>query len=121
MASIEKQREYQRRFREKNREYLRQYQRDWTAAHPEARRKKQLRLYNLTPEVYDEMLARQGYLCAGCGGAPTARDKFFVDHDHVTGKVRGLLCHHCNVSIGMAKDDPAVLEKLAAYLRSHKE
>jgi hypothetical protein len=55
-------------------------------------------MYGLTEEVYDNMVAAQNNCCAICG------DKFIktphVDHDHETGKVRGLLCHHCNVSLG---------------------
>src|SRR5437899_4206973 len=46
-------------------------------------------------EEYDERLAAQGGGCAICGNAPKTR-RLHVDHDHKTGKVRGLLCHRCN-------------------------
>jgi hypothetical protein len=40
-----------------------------------------------------------------------------IDHDHITGKVRGLLCTQCNIALGMTHDDPGLLTKLAEYLR----
>ena len=44
---------------------------------------------------YDALLAAQGGGCAICGNPPKTR-RLHVDHDHKTGKVRGLLCHRCN-------------------------
>jgi hypothetical protein len=46
-------------------------------------------------------------------------DCFKVDHDHVTGAVRALLCHGCNIGIGLFRDDPGLLEDAASYLRAH--
>lgn len=46
----------------------------------------------------------------------TAECPICVDHDHTTGKVRGLLCHGCNHGIGSLKDDPAMLRAAADYL-----
>jgi hypothetical protein len=43
-----------------------------------------------------------------------------VDHDHVTGKIRGLLCFECNSAIGLHKDDPARMEAAAMYARQHR-
>ena len=42
-----------------------------------------------------------------------------VDHDHETGKVRGLLCNGCNIAIGYAKDSPETLRRMAAYIEGH--
>jgi hypothetical protein len=42
--------------------------------------------------------------------------KRHIDHDHDTGKVRGVLCHHCNVALGMARSDPRVLRGLISYI-----
>ena len=58
--------------------------------------------YGLTVDQYAAMLAAQGGGCKICGtNVPGGNaGSFRVDHDHKTGKVRGLLCHRCNVSLG---------------------
>lgn len=75
------------------------------------------REYGLTLEQYLEMLADQGGACAICG---TAMACPYVDHDHETGAVRGLLCLNCNTGLGQFKDSENVLEAAAAYLRSRR-
>lgn len=78
--------------------------------------------YKLTEEKYNEILEKQLGLCAICGSNSPRRkgsNHFTVDHNHTTMKVRGLLCHHCNVMIGLAKDNIEVLEKAIAYLKSN--
>lgn len=73
-----------------------------------------LRLYGITKEQYDEMLARQDGACAIC---LRAQEKpLDVDHCHESGVVRGLLCRVCNVMLGHAEDDPAVLRRAIDYL-----
>lgn len=75
--------------------------------------------YGLTTAGYAAMLADQGGCCAICGAAPdgnTRYAKLGVDHDHATGKVRGLLCDQCNRGIGAFKDDPTRLRAAAQYL-----
>lgn len=62
------------------------------AARRKPKRAKQL---GVTDEEYAAMLERQGGGCAICGARPKTR-RLHVDHDHATGKVRGLLCHRCN-------------------------
>lgn len=66
---------------------------------PEKGRRSNLaKLYDLTPEQYDEMLMAQGGVCATCD-SPPGRRRLCIDHDHVTGEVRGLLCNPCNLAI----------------------
>lgn len=82
--------------------------------------------YGLQKGEYAVLLAKQGGLCAICGREETARSsrgikQMTVDHDHKTGKVRGLLCNNCNAGIGYLKDDPDVLERAAAYVRIGKD
>ena len=50
--------------------------------------------------------------CVICG----SKEQLVVDHDHVTGKVRGMLCNHCNRGLGHFRDDPVLLEFAAQYL-----
>ena len=73
----------------------------------------------MTVEQYDEMLAAQDGGCAICSRPPTPGISLHVDHDHETGAIRRLLCFLCNNLLGDAGDDPALLEKAAAYLHAH--
>lgn len=84
---------------------------------------RRLQQKGLTPEDYYAMLAAQGGVCAICRAShPGQKDNssWAVDHDHATGKVRGLLCHACNLGLGMLKDSPEVLTKALAYLTASK-
>lgn len=81
----------------------------------ERTRKATLARYGLVESDYQAMLLRQRDCCAGCGehfGGTTP----VIDHHHETGRVRGLLCHHCNWAVGHAREDRARLYQLAAYL-----
>lgn len=80
------------------------------------------RVYSITQEDFDLMLTDQGGRCKICftdtpGGG---RSKFSIDHDHVTGKVRGLLCLACNTGLGNFKDDLGALHRAVTYLESAK-
>jgi len=84
-------------------------------------RKCLLKRRGLTVEQWDQKIADQGFVCAVClspdPGCPD--NQFRIDHDHVTGRLRGLLCHHCNVALGHVRDDPARLLALATYLEMY--
>jgi hypothetical protein len=66
----------------------------------------------MTLEAFDAMLASQGGGCAICD-RPDADN---VDHDHKTGRVRGILCFNCNIAIGQVEDDEDRLAAAMAYL-----
>lgn len=76
--------------------------------------------YGLTQEGYDAMLEEQGGVCAICGASPNGKN-LAVDHDHVTGKVRGLLCFKCNYGLGYFQDSRDLLAKASEYLNKKEE
>lgn len=61
------------------------------------------------------MLEEQGGVCAICGTG-NGQKMLHVDHDHGTGRVRGLLCHQCNRVLGLAHDNPELMRKAIEYL-----
>jgi hypothetical protein len=78
--------------------------------------------YGLTTDDFEAMLEVQSYACAICDlqedklrddGTPFPLS---VDHCHVTGRIRGLLCHRCNTALGLFRDDPALLSRAIEYL-----
>lgn len=74
-------------------------------------------VYGITPEQYDMMLTAQGGKCKICGGSPRS-SRLHVDHDHKTGRVRGLLCWWCNKTIVPGRMTPKLLRSAADYLDS---
>ena len=63
------------------------------------------------------MLANQNGKCAICATTEhRGRGNFYVDHDHSTGKIRGLLCNPCNIALGMFRDSIDTLKKAISYL-----
>ena len=83
---------------------------------------KRVRLYDIDIETYNNMFAEQRGCCAICGEHQSTFDKALaIDHDHVTGKVRGLLCILCNTALGKFKDDQNLLHSAIEYLRSAEE
>ena len=72
--------------------------------------------YGITRNEFNELFAAQGKRCAICRAADPGPRDWHIDHDHVSGKVRGILCRHCNPMLGKAKDDPDILRQAAAYL-----
>ena len=121
----ERERERRRTYTKANRESETKKARAWFRANPEKTaaydRKKHLkRTYRISVEDHAALFLRQGSKCGVCqSDSPNSKHGWSTDHCHKTGKVRGILCHHCNVALGHAKDDPATLRKLADYLESH--
>jgi hypothetical protein len=74
------------------------------------------RKFGLTPDEFDELLELQDGGCAICGELPSERVSLHVDHDHVTGEVRGILCMRCNNALGLFREDPDLLTEAAHYL-----
>jgi hypothetical protein len=94
------------------------YGKAYRAQHPDKarewqRRNNLKRKYGMTLEEHAALLESQGGLCAACHEAPAIH----TDHDHATGRVRGLLCNKCNLGLGLFADDPDRLLAAAEYLK----
>ena len=92
---------------------------NWRINNPEKmlqsqRRTKRKLRYGILPEEYDQLLIEQNNKCAICR-SPIGYESA-VDHDHETGKVRGLLCGSCNKGLGFFKDNIDSLKAAAKYL-----
>ena len=81
------------------------------------------RMYGITQQDYDKMIAEQNNQCAICKTTdPGGRHKsnyFVVDHCHTTGKVRKLLCHNCNTALGLVGDNISTLQTMIEYLSTN--
>lgn len=89
--------------------------------HKRANRRGSLRrYYGMTIETYERMAAEQGGRCAICRQRPMKKD-LNVDHDHVTGQIRRLLCGPCNRGLGQFKDNPEFIRRAAEYLEAYEK
>jgi hypothetical protein len=73
-------------------------------------------VYRLTEEQYNELWHKQDGKCAICLSLCTSGKALHVDHSHTTGKVRGLLCKRCNMTLGLLNDDTVILQRAIVYL-----
>lgn len=114
---LQHKRNYYQKYRERIKAEMRaKYWRDPLQGHGEKIKNR----YGLTRDAYQTMLDNQGRRCAACGSNNAGRKRrLAVDHDHVTGVVRGLLCIPCNCTLGYAKDSPAYLQHLIEYRWKH--
>ena len=78
------------------------------------------RKYGLTLDQYNALLAEQYNSCALCQESFRADKKPVVDHDHVTGRVRGILCQKCNMVLGFSGDSVERLQSAIEYLRKSR-
>ena len=133
---------YLRDWRKKNLEYVREFDKNRWRNNPERREAPKRRhelnpnrraesvrkcLYGMSPEEYNARVEKQNGLCALCGRSETHIDyrtkkiqSLSVDHDHVTGENRELLCGDCNRGIGMFDESIDLLLKAIEYLKKYK-
>ncbi len=104
----DRKRKYSRNWGANNKYKIKQYNRKHGVKHK----------YGITTEQWDALFAMQGSCCGVCKSPDPGRKTghWSTDHDHVTGKVRGILCNGCNVALGQVNDDPNRLRMLAEYL-----
>jgi len=79
---------------------------------------------SLSHQEYDELYQQQNGLCAICGLPETGKNQYSVkhlavDHDHITGKVGGLLCYRCNTRLGVLEDQ-VFYSSAISYLARYK-
>ena len=86
------------------------------ASREAAHRASVARTYGIGRDGYDLLYAAQGGTCAICQRATGRTRRLSVDHDHVTGEVRGLLCRPCNDMLGHARDNYRMFVRAASYL-----
>ncbi len=96
--------------------------RRWLAKNPERAKqisfKSRCKKFGLTPEEYNRLCAAQNGVCAICHQKELSvvGKRLAIDHNHITGKIRGLLCQRCNHFIGLAAEDITRLTEAIAYL-----
>lgn len=112
-----------KRGRWQRRQCVNEFAKAYKQRNPGVARRAELKLkYKITVEEFELMLASQGGRCAICRTDRPEHGKrknFYVDHDHSSGCVRGLLCACCNFAIGHLRDSSAVADSAASYLRKH--
>ncbi len=103
-----------------------EYAREWRKKNPDKVKDFDLRRrFGITLDEYRNLLEKQGSLCVICSQPELAHHQngqvreLAVDHDHKTGKVRGLLCTGCNAGLGNFQDSPTTLQKALNYLDKH--
>jgi len=100
----------------------------WASQPQEKRRAKWLKTkYNLLYATYEQMFLEQNGKCKVCDidisitTSSNSHSTACVDHSHSTGKVRSLLCNHCNRALGLLKENEKVIANLLKYIRSFNE
>ena len=121
-----KKRQYGKQYRETHKEEIKQRNKRYLKTHGEEIRKRdklrsRIKKYGITIKQELEMLEKQENKCAICGKKLSNLTEANIDHDHSTGKVRGLLCNNCNTAIGMLRETPELFDKAKEYILKHKE
>lgn len=97
-----------------------EYLRKWRKENPGSSRQYHVKkTYGMTLTDYNILLEQQGGRCMICKRTDPAKKgtkNFYIDHDHKTGKVRGLLCHFCNTGLGYFGDSVETLQRAQDYL-----
>ena len=133
LKNREKYREYNRKWAIKNKVKRKEYHIKYHQENKEKRnaytRKFNLKKrFGITPEEYEKLLVGQKSVCLICSKIGTSKSKkggklykLAVDHNHNTGKIRGLLCSKCNIGLGNFNDDVSLLEKAKQYILENRK
>ena len=118
--SFIKRKAYLENHREERREYQKKYQEKYQETHD----RKQyfshyFKKYGMTKEEYIQFFNNQNGKCKICGKHQSElKRRLAVDHCHITGRIRGLICANCNTAIGFFNDDPVLVGKAKIYLEN---
>ena len=100
---------------QENKDHLNEWRRqNWVAVGRRFKRR------GATQELYDNLYEIQRGCCALCNEPEEKFAWLCIDHDHETGRIRGLLCPNCNRGLGLLQDNPILLKKAAQYVESFK-
>jgi Recombination endonuclease VII len=113
--------EKHRRYAAEHPEKVSQASRNWSLSNADRvianDRRRRFRIVGISEAEMEELLAAHGGVCEICGGAPDGRwRELVIDHDHVSGSFRGLLCSRCNLALGGFRDSPDLLRSAINYL-----
>jgi hypothetical protein len=117
----------QKEYRINNKDKISKYAKEYGEKNKDKRKDNKLnRTYGISLEEYKIMAYKQSGVCLICGKEPIENGNngtnniLVVDHNHTTGKVRGLLCGKCNKAIGLLHDDISILKSAIEYLEKHQ-
>lgn len=117
---------FRKRYYEKNKEKGNARSRAYYAANRNkiavvVAKRHSIRKYGITLEERDHMLASQGGVCAACRSpSPGSKRGWHTDHDHTTKRVRAILCHWCDTTLGAVREDPEHLRRLIACIERQR-
>jgi hypothetical protein len=107
-----------------NSERKKESDKKWVAKQDKAylksyKRMKQIESYGLSLQQYEDMKANQNGVCAICNKIPANNKSLQIDHNHRTGKVRGLLCFRCNFGMSYFSEDVERFKRVVVYLEEN--
>jgi len=120
----EKVAEASKKYRLSNPEKVKAWEKEWRAIPTNVVKSRAGQIksrYGISMEDLSNMLDEQKGCCKVCGDSliyPDSKVGYRIDHCHTTGKVRGLLCHNCNIALGHLKDNIDTLERMIDYLKA---
>jgi hypothetical protein len=117
----EKNKARQIRYRARHREKIRADEATYRRENPDkVKEHRRKHVFGISPMEFNRFHDKQGFSCRICGQTPedpTGKAKtLHIDHNHTTGKIRGLLCRHCNTMLGYARDSIDNLRNAIQYL-----
>jgi hypothetical protein len=104
------------KWRQKNLEKDAATKHDWFMNNKDKVHEYNIKRYGITPDDFDTIIIKQSGRCAICNNPMIGAKNCSIDHDHGTGIVRGLLCNHCNLVLGLCKDNPLLFAAMSKYI-----